>query len=365
MSASQAADSRAYDVAASNDFPTMIDPSRYGQRTNAFDATIAATHDHFWDPLDPAYIDYDAPFDMSKHTIMPLGRVLENSAVADRLSADQKIALQNDLTHWSLSNLLHGEQGALSLSAGLCDMFVDPGTQEYAANQAREEARHVCALSQYVLKRWGRPLPAGPVLARTLTDLVATREVYKKIIGMQIIVEGMALGAFATCNAKTHDPVLRRLSQLIMIDESYHHRFGKHWAHTTLPHLNEQERDDIEDWTVRLFATLHSDMANTEQKQAIFAKYGLDWQWARSAINEVLTDDVRRQVLRDPDNPFRVLTKTLLHSGIITNRTASLYATWFNLDELKNESHDVAAAAAETVTLLKDINQGRRRIGGK
>ena len=109
---------KAYDTVAPEDFAAMLEVPRYGRRTDAFDAIIAATHDHFWDPLDKSYIDFDQPFDMATTPIMPLDTVVElRSAVADRLDERQKLQLGNDVMHWSISNLLHGEQGALSLSA--------------------------------------------------------------------------------------------------------------------------------------------------------------------------------------------------------------------------------------------------------
>ncbi|HEX7409530.1 MAG TPA: hypothetical protein VF515_18025 [Candidatus Binatia bacterium] len=76
--------------------------------------------------------------------IVPLSMVVElHSAVADRLDDGQEIALANENARWTLSNILHGEQVALSLSTSLCEMFIDPGAQEYAPNQAREEAERV------------------------------------------------------------------------------------------------------------------------------------------------------------------------------------------------------------------------------
>jgi len=194
---------KAYDAVAPDDFAAMLEVPRYGRRTDAFDGIISATHDHFWDPLDKTYIDFDQPFDIATTPIMPLDTVVElRSAVADRLVDNQKIQLANDVTHWSISNLLHGEQGALSLSASLCHVLVDPGAQEYAANQAREEARHVAGFTRYIAARWGDPLPVGKTIETVLKDLVSTPEVYKKIVGMQMLVEGIAMGAFATFNAK-------------------------------------------------------------------------------------------------------------------------------------------------------------------
>ena len=146
---------KAYDAVAPEDFPAMLEVPRYGRRSDAFDSIISATHDHFWDPLDKNYIDFDLPFDMANRSIMPAETIVELrcETVASRLDARQKIQLSNDVTHWSISNLLHGEQGALSLSASLCHVLLDPGAQEYAANQAREEARHVTGFTRYIATR--------------------------------------------------------------------------------------------------------------------------------------------------------------------------------------------------------------------
>jgi hypothetical protein len=359
---------KAYDTVAREDFPAMLEVPRYGRRTNAFDGIISATHDHFWDPLDKNYIDYDLPFDMSKTPIMPLDTVVElRSAVGDRLDEGQKIGLANDVMHWSISNLLHGEQGALSLSASLCHILLDPGAQEYAANQAREEARHVAGFTRYIARRWGEPLPVGKTISSVLTDLVSTEEVYKKIVGMQMLIEGIAMGSFATLNAKTNDPVLRRLVQLVMSDEAFHHRFGRIWAAKTIRHLNPDEHRKVEDWSAQLFQMLLFNLINAEQKQVIYAKYGLDWQWVRDAMKEVFTDEDRRANLKEGTNIFRVLIKTLLHAGIITSRTAPLYAVWVDMKELEAEGDGIPGdiVAEEMLVVLREINAKRKRIGSK
>src|SRR5262249_12051809 len=154
-------------------FPAMLDVDRYGNRSDAFDAIIAATHDHFWNPNDAAYLDFQQPFNLKEQMLLPASQVPElNCAVADKLSAQQKIEFVNEVARFQLSGILHGEQGALSLSASLVDIMYDPGAQEYASNQAREEARHVAAFSNYIRARWGKPLPAGPRLASLMNELV-------------------------------------------------------------------------------------------------------------------------------------------------------------------------------------------------
>jgi hypothetical protein len=359
---------KAYDTIMPEDFPAMLEVPRYGRRSDAFDSIISATHDHFWDPLDKNYIDFDQPFDMATTSVVPLDMVVElRSAVADRLDESQKIQLANDVMHWSISNLLHGEQGALSLSASLCHILLDPGAQEYAANQAREEARHVAGFTRYIAKRWGQPLPVGKTIATVLADLVSTPEVYKKIVGMQMLIEGLAMGSFATLNARTNDPVLRRLVQLVMSDEAFHHRFGRIWAAKTIRHLSEEEHRKVEDWAAQIFQTLLFNLINTEQKQLIYAKYGLDWQWVRDAVKESFSDDDRRNSLKESTNMFRVLIKTLLHAGIITSRTAPLYAVWVDMKELEAEGDAIPGdvVAEEMLVVLREINAKRRRISSK
>src|SRR5262245_42210901 len=131
---------------------------------------------------------------------MPEWFVLEsNTAVWDRLDDGQRIRLVNESARWSISNILHGEQAALGLSAHLCEIFLDPGAQEYAANQVREEARHVNAFTRYAAARFGGAVfPVGDTVGTLLNELVTTPVVYKKIVGMQMLVEGVAMGAFTT-----------------------------------------------------------------------------------------------------------------------------------------------------------------------
>lgn len=354
-----------YNTVEPNDFLSLIEVERYGTRTDAFDKIISQTHDHFWDPTDPRYIEFTAPFDTAKESLMPLEFAPElNTAVADKLDEGQKIRLSNEVTRWSLSNILHGEQGALSLSASLCDVLRDPGAQEYAANQAREEARHVTAFALYVKHRWGSPLPAGGTLASLLNDIVQSPEVYKKLIGMQMLVEGLAMGAFATIQKETNDPLLRGLVQLVMSDEAFHHKFGKIWADRTMPKLTEEEHVKVEDWTANCFEQLLFNLVNPEQKQIIYAPFGLDWQWVHGAVMEAFTDAKRRQMMTENTNIFRVLIKTIYKAGIITERTRPMYEHWVDMDELAREDDEVAgqAVADATVERLREINSERKSM---
>ena len=237
-----------YDAVAPDDFESMLELDRYGNRTTAFDKIISATHDHFWDPLDKRYIDFDEPFDMENTPLLPEDMIaaLQTKYVSEALS-DPKTRTRfiNQSALRSFSSILHGEQGALNLSASLCHVLYDQGAQEYAANQPREEARHVTAFAKYIKAGWGRPAKCSPVLQNLLVEIISAPEVYKKIIGMQMLVEGLAMGAFSNGFRNNRDPLARKLFQLVMTDEAFHHKFGKIWADRTVPELSEAERNIV------------------------------------------------------------------------------------------------------------------------
>jgi hypothetical protein len=354
-----------YDSIDRDDFDCLIEVDRYADRSDAFDSIISATVDHFWDPQDPRYIDFNQDFDLREQTLLPRAFSPElNSAVADKLSEQQQIRLANQNTRFILSSILHGEQGAMSLSASLCQIMRDPGAQEYAANQTREEARHVAAFSKYVGKRWGTPLAAGPTLRGLINEVVLSPHVYKKLVGMQMLIEGLAMGAFATIFRETNDPLLKRTTQLVMSDEAFHHKFGKIWADKTVPKLSEEEHIQVEDWAAQCFTFLLDNLINSEQKQVIYQEFDLDWQWVRSAVMEAFADHDRRADMQNSTNVFRVLIKTLLKAGIITDRTKSIYANWVDMEELKLEDDEVVGSdlADATVKELREINAGRQKM---
>jgi hypothetical protein len=355
----------AYNAVDPNDFPAMLDVNRYGERSTAFDKIISATHDHFWDPLDVKYIDFKKPFDLeSEYLINPSANADLKTAIADKLDEKGKIKLVNLDTWWALSSILHGEQGALALSASLCHILRDPGAQEYAANQTREEARHVTAFSAYIKSRWGKPKQVGPALGNLLNELVSSPLVWKKIIGMQMLVEGLAMGAFATFFKETRDPVMKHLMQLVMTDEAFHHKFGKIWADRTIPKLSKSEHEIIEDWAWEVFQVLLFNLGSPDQKAWIYRELGLDPLWCQQAFMEALTDANIRNELQEATNIFRVLIKTLVKAGIITDRTRGNYAAYIDMAELYAEGDRMVGddIAEEGIKYLMKLNGATRLV---
>ncbi len=350
-----------YDAVSPDDFESMLELDRYGNRSTAFDKIISATHDHFWDPLDKRYIDFDEPFDMENTMILPesmIGALQLDYVNAILTDPKDRIRFANAQTLRTFSSILHGEQGALNLSASLCHVLKDQGAQEYAANQTREEARHVTAFAKYIKARWGRPVECGPILKDLLVEIIASPEVYKKIIGMQMLVEGLAMGAFATVFQQTNDPLARKLMQLVMTDEAFHHKFGKIWADRTIPHLTPAEHEIIEMWAAHCFQTLLFNLVAPTQNVGLYEEFGLDPDMVIAEMAKVVNDETRREEMKEQTNIFRVLVKTLVNAGIITDRTKAFYATYVDIDELKAEGDKMVGddIAEEGIKYLQTIN---------
>lgn len=353
-----------YDAVAPTDFGAMLEIDRHLNRSTAFDKIISATHDHFWDPLDKKYIDFNDDFDPDTTDFIPDYMVPSlQTKYVEEFFADkpaERLRFKSQIGRWVMSSILHGEQGALNLSASLCHVLRDPGAQEYAANQCREEGRHVTAFAKYIIARWGSPRQCGPVLSGLLQEIVHAPEVYKKIVGMQMLVEGLAMGAFATIFKEWDDPLAKKLTQLVMTDEAFHHKFGKIWADRTIPKLSKEEHEIVENWAAHCFQTLLFNLVAPHQMTDIYIEFGMDPEKVMASFQEAVTDEVRRENMKDGANIFRVLVKTLWNAGIITERTKSFYAMYVNFDEFEAEGTDMVgdAIADEGIQYLKTINFG-------
>jgi hypothetical protein len=175
---------------------------------------------------------------------------------------------------------------------------------------------------------------------------------------MQMIVEGLAMGAFANGFKYNRDPLARKLFQLVMTDEAFHHKFGKIWADRTIPKLSAEEHNLVEDWAAQCFQTLLFNLINAEQMQSVYASVGIDWRDAMAAITEAFGDEHRREQMKQSANIFRVLIKTLLNAGIITERTRAFYAMYVDMNELKGEGDRMVGddIAEEGIQFLQSIN---------
>lgn len=127
---------------------------------------------------------------------------------------------------WTLSQFMHGEQGALMVAAQLVNCVPDIDAKFYAAQQAADEARHVEAYELYLSNKVEKEYPCNPELRKLLDHILTAKEWDIKYLGMQIMVEGLALAAFGMQNQITREPLIKDITSRIMGDEARHVAFG-------------------------------------------------------------------------------------------------------------------------------------------
>jgi hypothetical protein len=174
------------------------------------------------DDVLPWQTDVDLDLPMGPEQLMPLF----GSDIYNRMSEKERKNLNIETFSWTLSQFLHGEQGALLATAQLVDSVQDIDSKLYAASQVVDEARHVDVYNRYVHSKIGFSYPVNPHL-KTLLDMILKDSRWDmKFLGMQIMVEGLALAAFAMIRNNTKEPLLRDLTAYVMGDEARHVAFG-------------------------------------------------------------------------------------------------------------------------------------------
>ena len=128
--------------------------------------------------------------------------------------------------NWLLSQFMHGEQGALLCTAKIVETVPWIDAKYYAATQVMDEARHVEVFSKYLDEKLSGHYPMNAHLGLLLDDIVADSRWDMTYLGMQIMVEGLALAAFGFIHMMTTEPLLKKLLRYVMADEARHVAFG-------------------------------------------------------------------------------------------------------------------------------------------
>ncbi|MGH9304256.1 MAG: ferritin-like domain-containing protein [Acidimicrobiales bacterium] len=128
--------------------------------------------------------------------------------------------------NWTLSQFLHGEQGALLCTAKVVESVPWIDAKFYGSTQVMDEARHVEVFAKYLDEKLSGHYPINAHLRLLLDDIIADSRWDMTFLGMQIMVEGLALAAFGFMHALTVEPLLKQLLRYVMADEARHVAFG-------------------------------------------------------------------------------------------------------------------------------------------
>ena len=193
---------------------------------------------------------WDTEVDPEEPIIPPQFNPLENYGPWKKLSEKEQRHFQHASLSWQLSQFMHGEQGALIVASQLVGAVPWIDAKYYAASQTMDEARHVEVFSRYLREKleWEWPINTN---LKKLLDIVITDSRWDfKYLGMQILIEGLAMAAFGNLYVLAEEPLVKELIHYVMKDESRHVAFGVISLKDFYDDMPENEKRDREDFVL-------------------------------------------------------------------------------------------------------------------
>ena len=194
-------------------------------------------------------IDWDRDVDPARPILEGEGFGFSQMPFYQRLSKVQQEALRVHSAAHRLSQFLHGEQGALMTAATLAHSVPDYEAKLYSATQTMDEARHVEVFEKYVQKI-AIVYPVSPFLKGLIDATLKSDHWVKIAIGMNVVIEGLAMGAFHNMMRITGCDLLRDIVALTMRDEARHVAFGNLYVGQALAAMHHDDREDAADFAL-------------------------------------------------------------------------------------------------------------------
>jgi hypothetical protein len=154
------------------------------------------------------------------------------------------------LSSWLFSQFLHGEQGALTVAARIVETVPDMDSKFYAATQVMDEARHVELFARFIRDKIGIHYPVNDDLAKLLAQALADGRWDYPYLGMQVLIEGLALAAFGVHRDMSQNPLVTQLLAYVMQDEARHVAFGRLALREYYAELTQAEREEREEFLI-------------------------------------------------------------------------------------------------------------------
>ncbi len=196
-------------------------------------------------------IDWSLDVDPAKPVGMPDETIpIFGTQWWEKMSRAEKDEVHRHIEAWRFSQFMHGEQGALVCTAKIVQTVPDIDSKFYAATQVIDEARHVEVYSRYLHEKVQLVYPLNPNLQSLLSDVITDSRWDMTYLGMQVLVEGLALAAFGFIRNMAAEPLARAINAYVMQDEARHVMFGRLALRDYYPQLTQAERDDREEFCV-------------------------------------------------------------------------------------------------------------------
>ncbi|MEK6606915.1 MAG: ferritin-like domain-containing protein [Myxococcota bacterium] len=196
------------------------------------------------------YLPWESPVDPENDKYPDWTLPIYGTHIWQKLDKKEIRRLRRHSTSWTLSQFLHGEQGALLATAQIATTVPWIDAKLYAATQVMDEARHVEVYERYLREKIELTYPINQPLRRLLDQILCDPRWDMKYLGMQILVEGLALAAFRLIHDTSDEPLIRALTHNVMRDEARHVAFGVlSLRHFYASELSEAERREREEFT--------------------------------------------------------------------------------------------------------------------
>jgi hypothetical protein len=218
----------------------------------------------------------------------------------EKFGPEEWLQVGIETQNWTLSQFLHGEQGALVCTAKIVETVPWIDAKYYAATQVMDEARHVEVFAKYLDEKLSGHYPINSHLKLLLDDIVADSRWDMTYLGMQIMVEGLALAAFGFMQQITTEPLLKQLLRYVMSDEARHVAFGVLSLKEYYAGLSDAELRERQEFAFEAAVR----MRDRFLQQEVWEKMGLS------------TKDVLPLVMASPQ---RTMFQSMLFSKIVPN----------------------------------------------
>ena len=241
------------------------------QHTVGFDWTYRRDHEEMTKLYEAAKssqwnatsdLDWSIPVDPHdpERQLLPESYVPPSSLpIFQRLSQKEKDVQVHAMTSWVLSQFLHGEQGAVFAACQVTTAVPWMDGKLYGSTQVVDEGRHVEVFHGYLTRKLGRLYEINDNLYVIIDALMTDSRWDVKFLGMQIMIEGLALGAFGTLRQLTREPLLKELLKLVITDEARHVHYGVLAIQEFVAKgISDKERRDREDWAFEVALLLRN-----------------------------------------------------------------------------------------------------------
>ena len=247
--------------------------------------------------------------------LVPLAGLAEHGI---RLNRDEQMHFIHDFSSWLLSQFMHGEQGALYASAQVTESVRWVDGKFYGATQVMDEARHLEVFLRYLETKLGKLYQVNDNLFTIMDALMRDSRWDMKFLGMQIMIEGLALGAFSMMYQSTREPLLKELLRYVIQDEARHVHYGvlalkRHFAELSPGELRERE-----DWTFEVACLMRDRFLAHEIHDEWFGGRIKRADWDRIISSSPFMQDFR-QIM------FKRLVPNLEYIGIFSPRIREHY----------------------------------------